>query len=105
MKDSCLQQKLQTNTLNINDNITTQDEQGNEINASSIGTATIVAGETEVIVESDGVHESSRVFVTPISDMIGNTFFVEENQAEQFFKIVVDVISEENLLFNWFIVN
>ncbi|XLQ19853.1 MAG: tail fiber protein [Candidatus Moraniibacteriota bacterium] len=96
---------IQTNTLNINDNITTQDEQGNEINASSIGTATIVAGETEVIVESDGVHESSRVFVTPISDMIGNTFFVEENQAEQFFKIVVDVISEENLLFNWFIVN
>ncbi|XLQ19940.1 MAG: SPRY domain-containing protein [Candidatus Moraniibacteriota bacterium] len=95
---------IETNTLNINDDITTHDEQGNEINASSIGTATIVAGETEVSIESDGVHEGSRVFVT-VRDAVNIVATQVKNIIEGGFIVEIGNILEEDLVVDWFVVN
>ncbi|XLQ20057.1 MAG: discoidin domain-containing protein [Candidatus Moraniibacteriota bacterium] len=95
---------IETNTLNINDDITTHDEQGNEINASSIGTATIVAGETEVIVETESINVNSRVFVSP-KIPLEQTLAAEDIIDGKSF--VVKLLEErlEDLKVDWFIIN
>jgi len=97
---------LQTNTLTINDDVTTENEDGENVNASSIGTATIIAGDTEIVVETDVIVSGARVFVTPVSDLIDSVFHVEKDFENNSFKIVIDPsINDENVLFDWFVVN
>jgi hypothetical protein len=102
--DTIKTKHLQTNTLAISDNITKIDEDtGEEMNASSIGTAVIPAGEMEVTVNTSAITEGSRVFVNPkiplkqtlaATDIIfGKSFVVKLLDAQL-----------SDLKFDWFIV-
>ena len=98
-------EELETNVLTINDNVTIEDEDGEDVNASSVGTATIPMGETEVEVVTESLKDGGRVFVTPVSDMENNSFHVEKDYDDNLFKIIIEKVSEIDMSFDWFIVN
>ena len=96
---------VETNSLTINDNIIAEDGEGEKINASSIGTATIMAEDIDIVVDTSALVEGSRVFVTPVSDMADNTFFVEKDFDSNLFKIIINHVVDNDVLFDWFIVS
>ncbi|MEA3323464.1 MAG: hypothetical protein U9Q12_04550, partial [Patescibacteria group bacterium] len=98
-------ENVETNMLTINDISTTEDADGNVVNTSSIGTVKIPAEETEVIVETTAIDEGGRVFVTPVSEMGGNTFHVEKDFDNRQFTIIIDHSLDHVIEFDWFLIN
>ncbi len=97
--DKLKTKEVETNKLTINDHV--QDDQKND--AASIGTATILAGAKEIIVETSAITKGSRVFVSPkmpLDQALAATKIVDGKS------FVVELLTERNedLDIDWFII-
>jgi hypothetical protein len=71
------------------------------IGNSSLGEAEILAGSTDVTINSTAITTSSKIFVTPTSDLEGN--LVISSQGSGTFKVKVTKPNLNKVKFNWFI--
>ena len=76
-----------------------------DASGGSVGTAKIVSGTTKVIVPSNLVKSTSRVFVTALNFTSGQTLVVTEKQAGNYFMVEVEQPTTHDISFDWFIVN
>jgi hypothetical protein len=70
----------------------------------SVGEGTIEAGETTVVIETAAVSSSSKVFLTPTSD-IDVPLVVSSTSAGNSFTVKISKSQAADTKFNWFIVN
>jgi hypothetical protein len=96
-------QELETNVLTINDDVTIKDDDGDDVNASSVGTITIKAGHLEAVVETSSITEDSRVFVSPKTPL-NQAPAAEDIVDKKSFIIRLFEVQEKDLDIDWFII-
>jgi|SRR3989344_3720852 len=73
----------------------------------SLGEGIIPAGQTEIVIESSLISlppaGGSRVFITPISPLLGS-LYIDSLEAGQSFKVKLSEPNLEDVKFNWMIV-
>lgn len=72
---------------------------------ASIGTDTITAGETEIVVETTAVTEESKIFITATTTTRRQTLYVIEKTGGESFTVSLDRPLPTDVTFDWFIVN
>ncbi|MEA3322991.1 MAG: tail fiber domain-containing protein, partial [Patescibacteria group bacterium] len=97
-------EELETNTLTINDNITTEDETGKDVDASSIGSDKILATETEASVKTTAVTSDSRVFVTVRGDSAVDVTLTVVDITDGVFRVSMPKVQTTDVKFDWFVV-
>ncbi|MEA3323391.1 MAG: hypothetical protein U9Q12_04160, partial [Patescibacteria group bacterium] len=100
--DKVIADSVETNTFAISDDIVDEDD-GKEVNASSIGTAIIPAGETEFVVNTQAVVKGSRVFVTP-KKALNQALAAEDVEWGESFVVKLLELHDTDIEFDWFIV-
>ena len=73
--------------------------------SQTIGSGTIVAGETYVDILSNAVKNDSKIFVNSTSIDLYQALNVTEKNEGTSFRVNVKVPLETNIEFDWFIVN
>ncbi|MBN2101123.1 hypothetical protein JW710_04525 [Candidatus Dojkabacteria bacterium] len=75
-----------------------------EVEDASVGTSTIVEGETEIRVNTLAMVEGSRVFITPVS--VGDDIPVlgVKETGEGYFIVKMDKARDEDIKFDWWII-
>jgi hypothetical protein len=118
--DTLRAQAIETNMLTINDRVTQEDDNGDDVSAASIGTAVIPAGENNIAIDTVAIREDARVFVSALSSteytyeetvgdkiiaITSNTVpFVDDVIEGKSFNIVIDHVLEDDLMVNWWII-
>ena len=72
---------------------------------ASIGTGTIPAGETNVVINTTAVNNTSRIFVTATSATGKQTLIVPVKTAGRSFTVKIEEAYTDDITFNWWIVN
>ncbi len=75
-----------------------------QITDSSIGKATIMAGQQTITIRTPQVTGASQVFVTPTSPT-GNKVLYVTNQSDGQFRVEIDSPIDRDIQFNWWLVN
>jgi hypothetical protein len=102
--DTLKAQAIETSKIIINDNVTQEDENGDRVSAASFGDVKIDAGKTMVEIETLALTEGAKVFVTAMTEMEGNTFYVDKDYEKNTFAIVLDRAFDETVAkFDWFV--
>ena len=73
------------------------------VNAKT-GTGVISAGETEVTIKNKNVASSKQIVLVPISDNQNKTLFVKAKKAGAWFKAGIDKPIDNDLEFEWWII-
>jgi len=79
----------------------------------SAGQATLMAGTTSIIIETTRVTDHSMIYITPLGSTKNQVLYVKAKVSENLetpenegqFTVALDSALEENLSFNWWIVN
>ncbi len=71
---------------------------------ASVGTGTIGAGQTEILIETTAVTADSRIFVTATTKT-GKVLSVTEKTAGDKFKVEIPDPDSLDIEFSWFIIN
>jgi len=92
--------------LNVKETITAKkyEVDATEEESASIGEYTMKSGETEALIESTSVTESSKIFLTPTIETDSQLAVVEKVRGKSF-KVKVTQKLEKDISFNWWIVN
>ncbi len=99
-------------TLNENGDIVTKGtlkaqkieiETTDEENAS-LGVGKIPEGESAAIINTKAVTEKSNIFITP-KTLYEGVLAVTEQKDQEYFKVEVEKAGEEEIFFNWWIIN
>ena len=75
-----------------------------EVNAASIGSGKLAAGETKVAVYTDKASTNSKVFITAKSSTQGQTPYVELAEEGAGFVVSIDSAVSNDIDFDWWIV-
>jgi len=79
------------------------------------GTETISAGDTEIILDNNNITENTLINITPITRTFGQVLFISEKRAEEIydedrenwlqagFTVAIEQAIDENIKFNWWI--
>jgi hypothetical protein len=102
--DTLVAEDVQTKKLTIDDNVTTTDENEEEINAASVGTATIPANETEITVQTTAITEDSRVFVTVRGDQAVDVTLTVTDVEKGACTVRIPEAKKDDVIFDWFVV-
>jgi len=73
--------------------------------SDSVGSETIVAGQTEILIETTAVTTDSKIFVTPTSTTLGQSPYVIEKVDKTSFKVKIDAAVGTDIKFDWLIIN
>ena len=73
--------------------------------SETVGTATIAAGTSEVVINSTLVQDSSKIFATPRGTTNNQTLYVSSVLSRQSFAVSVDTTTPVDILFDWWVVN
>ncbi len=98
---------IETNgSLTVKESVTAKkyNVDDNEEESASIGEATLKAGETEIVIKTTSVTESSKIFLTPTKETDMQLAVVEKERGKSFTVKVVKE-AEQDISFNWWIVN
>jgi len=96
------------------EDLVAQATQSAELTATKTsGRAKIIAGQSQLIIHSNKIGETSQVFVTPLGSTDNQVLYVKSQQAddpateaiEGVFIIGFDQTASKDVLFNWWIVN
>jgi hypothetical protein len=81
----------------------------NGIFASAIETATasagvgiLPAGQQEILIYNDRIRDNSLIYLTPINQINGQLNVVK---SQRYFKVINNQISNQDIKFNWLIIN
>jgi len=93
-------------TYNTIDNSIDASVTANELNqsADSIGMGTIKAGETELLVQAPAVSKDSLIFLTPTTTTL-TPLAVSSKEITKGFTVSIALPENENVSFNWWIIN
>lgn len=80
-------------------NINTKD-----VAAASLGTSTLTAGETKVIIETTAITDKSKVFITPKTKTL-LPLSVTNQIAGDSFTVEINSPTTKDVEFNWWVVN
>ena len=80
-------------------------ENGDEVEAPTIGEQTLSAGETSIIINNVLIKEDSKIFVTATSSTKGQQLYVDSKIAGEGFIVKIDSAVEEDITFDWWIVS
>ncbi|MEA3392771.1 MAG: tail fiber domain-containing protein, partial [Candidatus Marinimicrobia bacterium] len=94
---------IETRSLSVDDAVVGEDDDGEELNASMIGTATIKKGKTEAVVETMAVNEGSRVFITA-KTITDKNISVNEVNSDSGFVASIATVFDKDIIFDWFII-
>lgn len=72
---------------------------------SSIGSATISAGQTSIEIQTSAVTTASKIFVTATSETGGQALIVKNKNPGRGFRVIVEKAYSANINFDWFIIN
>ncbi len=97
--------EIETKKFTINDDVTTKDENDEEISAASVGTATIPAHETETTVETAAITDTSRVFVTARGDEAVDVTLTVTDIKDGMCTVRIPEEKEQEVIFDWFVVS
>ena len=86
-------------------NVATPSPEPDGTSNASIGEATIVAGQTEILIETTAVTADSKIFVTATTSTDGQTPYVIEKVDKTSFKVKIDAPAAADITFDWFIIN
>jgi len=92
--------KTTTEKLNIATPAATPDGKNN----ASIGTDTIIAGQTSIVIETTAVTADSKIFVTPTTKT-DKVLSVTTKVEGESFTVEVAAAATEDVEFNWWVVN
>jgi len=96
------------------EDLVAQATQSAELTATKTsGRAKIEAGQSQLVIHSNKIGETSQVFVTPLGSTDNQVLYVKSQQAddpateaiEGVFIIGFDQPASKDVLFNWWIVN
>ena len=96
--------EVETQKLTIKDDVTVTDDDEEDVNAASVGTATIDAQETEVVVETTAITEDSRVFVTMRGDKAVDVTLTVTDVQNGMCTVRIPEAKDEDVVFDWFVV-
>jgi hypothetical protein len=71
---------------------------------ATIGTATIIAGTTEISILNSKVSPTTLIYVTPTSDTKGEVLFVKSKEESVGFTIAVNKKADGDITFNYWLV-
>ena len=80
-------------------NIDTSDVAG-----ASLGTGTIVVGQSSVVIHTTAVGSASKVFLTPITD-VDAPLYISAQSANTSFTVKMSTPATSTVKFNWWVVN
>jgi len=96
-------------TLTVNGeikaNTVTADEFQVTNTSNLVGSATIKAGEKEVVVTSDRVKNNSKIFVTATTQTGGQSLIVTNKNEGESFKVEIETTTDNDINFDWWILN
>ncbi len=77
---------------------------------ATAGEATLPANETEITIKSPSITENTLIYVTPISSTQNRVLYVKAKKGTQnlepgWFKVGIDTSIEQEIKFNWWIIN
>jgi len=75
-----------------------------DITNPTLGSAQILAGQTEVFIPTTAVNLNSKIFVTPTQTSITSPLIVSSKDTGLGFVVKVNIASPSDILFDWFIV-
>jgi hypothetical protein len=71
----------------------------------TVGQAKISAGEGEVKISASKVEEHSKIFISPLNDTKGKMLYIKEKVSGEHFIVSTGTNTEEDITFDWWIVN
>ena len=72
--------------------------------SQAIGSGTIVAGETEIVIETTAVTADSKILLSPTTQLGSKSLYVSSKTADTSFTVSLDgTIMQSNITFDWFI--
>ncbi len=71
---------------------------------STIGTASIATGSSEIFINSSKINDDTLVYITPISDTNNQVLFVKSKQSHVGFTIAIPQPIEDEISFNFWLV-
>jgi len=71
---------------------------------TSVGSGIIPIDQTELIIESDSIKSTSKVFLTPRTNLINNSLYVDE-VIDGSFKVKINYTEIEEVKFDWWVIN
>lgn len=83
----------------------------NGINAPAIrttgsaGTATLLAGSSEIVIFNPNITDHTLIYITPTSPTQNRTLFVADKKPDSYFKVAIDSPIPYDIKFNWWIIN
>jgi hypothetical protein len=86
-------------------NVATPPAEPDGKNNASVGTGTIVAGQTSVVIETTALTAQSKVFVTATTSAGGQSLVVSEKKPAESFTVTLDHSMSTNIQFDWFLIN
>ena len=98
-------EELETNVLTINDNVTIEDEDGEDVNAASAGSSTIVAGETVTLIKTVAINAGSKVFTTVRDKNAIETTLTVTEVEDGYCEVSIPTALANDLTFDWFVIN
>ncbi|OGH21221.1 MAG: hypothetical protein A2629_02580, partial [Candidatus Levybacteria bacterium RIFCSPHIGHO2_01_FULL_41_15] len=73
--------------------------------AASLGSATLLAGQTSVIIETTAVTNKSKVFITPTTKTGNRSLIVSQKSAGTGFTVTIETSYTSDIKFDWWIVD
>ena len=70
-----------------------------------VGSATLVTGETEVVILNANVQDGSKIFVTPTTTTGGQTLIVSQKTTGESFIVSIENAIETDITFDWWILD
>jgi len=74
-------------------------------NSQFIGNSIISIGTTNLTINTPGIKENSKVFITPRTPTKGQTIFVDQIIENESFTVLIEESIDTDIHFDWFIVN
>ena len=70
-----------------------------------VGSSTLAAGDTEIVIENTNVQEDSKVFITPTTSTGGQTLIVSQKTEGESFTVSIETAIENDITFDWWILD
>ena len=72
--------------------------------SETIGTATLISGQTEIIINNTAVNADIKIFITP-QDTLTRPLYVKSRTDGESFTVAVDTPQSQDVNFDWWILD
>jgi hypothetical protein len=95
--------KIQAKNIVVESNVMETTDKGESLNASTVGTATIPAGQTQIEVNTTAITQKDRVFVTTKTTTDKNVSVTQIEDNQEFIASILESV-DYDIIFDWFII-